>query len=93
MEETLKKISGMPSLSGFGRPQYGCIVGSTLDKREYKTLSEAQHAAESDPHCTGFTWLPKRKKYKMRSGTIVNTDCKPQDYSYLKINYHMDYDF
>ncbi len=86
-EEAAIKLMEYPILKGFGEPQLGFIEGNISDKKMYKTLAEAQRAALADNTCTGFTYLPRSKCYRLRGGYCVKirgTCVESGDYSYLK---------
>jgi hypothetical protein len=90
IDQAIKKLDELPILKGFSAPQLGFIKGNIDDKTEYKTIAEAACAALMDENCTGFTYLPGKKRYRLRGGfaIIIWGDCVEKgDHSYIKQQY------
>ena len=82
-------VAELPILPGFHRPEVGYIKGNTDDTTKYRTREEAACAALYDDDCTGFTYVPGKKWWRLRRGTtilITGTCVESGDYSYLKKN-------
>ena len=82
-------VEELPTLPGFKRPEVGFIKGNTDDTTRYRSLAEVACAALMDPECTGFTYLPGMKCWRLRKGEMIvisGTCVEKGDYSYIKKN-------
>jgi len=90
IQQAINNLQELPTLKGFSAPQLGFIEENITDKTEYKTLAEAACAALMDDSCTGFTYLPGKKRYRLRGGfaIIIRGNCVEKgDHSYIKKQY------
>ena len=82
-------VEELPTLPGFKRPEVGYIKGNTDDTTKYRSLAEVACAALMDPECTGFTYVPGKKWWRLRKGDTIRITgycVESGDYSYIKKN-------